>query len=101
MFEETLVQGSRNCLALLGQSGLLKETYLAGGTALALQLGHRISVDFDFFTPKPFNPTQLSNQLSHLGHFEDAEPEEMPKMLKEVPWKQIKSFFISEVKKLR
>ena len=26
--------------------------YLAGGTALALQLGHRISVDFDFFQSK-------------------------------------------------
>lgn len=25
--------------------------YLAGGTALALQLGHRVSVDFDFFSP--------------------------------------------------
>ena len=23
--------------------------YLAGGTALALQIGHRVSVDFDFF----------------------------------------------------
>ena len=26
--------------------------YLAGGTALALQLGHRQSVDFDFFSQK-------------------------------------------------
>lgn len=29
--------------------------YLAGGTALALQIGHRRSVDFDLFTPKPVN----------------------------------------------
>ena len=28
---------------------------LAGGTALALQLGHRISYDLDFFTPKDFS----------------------------------------------
>jgi predicted nucleotidyltransferase component of viral defense system len=27
--------------------------YLAGGTALALQIGHRVSVDFDFFSPEP------------------------------------------------
>ncbi len=27
-----------------------KKFYLAGGTGLALQIGHRISVDFDFFT---------------------------------------------------
>lgn len=28
------------------------EFYLAGGTALALQIGHRVSVDFDFFSNK-------------------------------------------------
>lgn len=27
--------------------------YLAGGTALALQIGHRMSADFDFFNPEP------------------------------------------------
>ncbi len=27
--------------------------YLAGGTSIALQLGHRISVDFDMFSPEP------------------------------------------------
>jgi len=27
--------------------------YLAGGTALALQIGHRVSYDFDVFCPKP------------------------------------------------
>lgn len=37
---------------------LFKEFYLAGGTALALQIGHRRSVDFDFFSqdPLPSNP---------------------------------------------
>jgi hypothetical protein len=30
------------------------EFVLYGGTALALRLGHRISVDFDFFTSLPF-----------------------------------------------
>jgi len=33
--------------------------YLAGGTALALQLGHRISLDFDFYTGKEFDPEAL------------------------------------------
>ena len=27
--------------------------YLAGGTALSLQVGHRRSVDFDFFSQRP------------------------------------------------
>lgn len=33
---------------------LPEETYLAGGTALALQLGHRTSLDFDFYTKNHF-----------------------------------------------
>lgn len=38
--------------------------YLAGGTALALQVGHRQSVDLDFFTPQPrFRETDLERNL--------------------------------------
>lgn len=37
--------------------------YLAGGTALALQLGHRDSVDFDFFTQKDIDTKKLFEQL--------------------------------------
>ncbi|MEO6221339.1 MAG: nucleotidyl transferase AbiEii/AbiGii toxin family protein [Ginsengibacter sp.] len=33
----------------------LKEFYLVGGTALALQLGHRNSIDIDLFTLKEFD----------------------------------------------
>ncbi len=33
--------------------------YLAGGTALALQIGHRISVDFDLFTEKDITSQHL------------------------------------------
>ncbi|PIR92631.1 hypothetical protein COU01_00685 [Candidatus Falkowbacteria bacterium CG10_big_fil_rev_8_21_14_0_10_44_15] len=34
--------------------------YLAGGTALALQLGHRVSYDFDIFCPKPISAGFIS-----------------------------------------
>ena len=37
--------------------------YLAGGTALALQIGHRTSVDFDFYTPRTFDPGVLYRKL--------------------------------------
>lgn len=37
-----------------------KDFYLAGGTALALQIGHRISVDFDFFSEKDITPVLLT-----------------------------------------
>lgn len=33
--------------------------YLAGGTALALQIGHRHSLDFDFYLPKKFDSNKL------------------------------------------
>lgn len=40
--------------------------YLAGGTALALQLGHRDSIDFDFFTDKPFLTNELYEKITRL-----------------------------------
>lgn len=43
------------------------ESYLAGGTALALMLGHRLSYDFDWFTPVSFDPEHVSGILSSIG----------------------------------
>lgn len=44
--------------------------YLAGGTALALQLGHRDSIDFDFFSEKAINTEELYTKLVSIfiGH---------------------------------
>lgn len=39
---------------------------LYGGTALALRLGHRVSLDFDFFSSSPFLPDQLLASLPML-----------------------------------
>ena len=36
-----------------------KDFYLAGGTGLALQLGHRDSIDFDFFSKNNINTQEL------------------------------------------
>lgn len=41
--------------------------YMAGGTALSLQLGLRKSVDFDFFVPEHFTPQIISEQLRKLA----------------------------------
>lgn len=73
MFEETLIGRARDALALLGRSGLVKEAYLAGGTAVALQLGHRISIDFDFFSENSFDPRQLATALASAGSFEEEQ----------------------------
>jgi len=37
--------------------------YMAGGTALALQIGHRTSLDFDFYTEKKFDSEKLFQEL--------------------------------------
>jgi hypothetical protein len=39
---------------------------LYGGTALALRLGHRNSVDFDFFSDRPFDPDRLGREVPYL-----------------------------------
>lgn len=39
---------------------------LYGGTAVALYLGHRESVDFDFFTHLTFQPDELVNRYRFL-----------------------------------
>ena len=43
---------------------------LYGGTALAVRLGHRVSVDFDFFSSRSFDPDRLAGALAYL---QDAE----------------------------
>ena len=47
---ETLEGAAEEVLRAVAHQGWSKDFYLAGGTALALQLGHRISVDLDFFS---------------------------------------------------
>jgi len=73
MFEQVLTKKAKSNLALLGSSRLLKDAYLGGGTAVALQLGHRISIDFDFFTTKDFIPKVFSAKLSKLGAFKEEQ----------------------------
>ncbi|MFH1121951.1 MAG: nucleotidyl transferase AbiEii/AbiGii toxin family protein [Bacteroidota bacterium] len=41
----------------------LKGFYLVGGTALALHLGHRRSIDIDLFSNFDFNPAELLEQI--------------------------------------
>jgi Nucleotidyl transferase AbiEii toxin, Type IV TA system len=40
---------------------------LAGGTSLALQIGHRLSVDLDFFGHRPFQTQEILDLLQPIG----------------------------------
>lgn len=73
MFWATLNQPQKALLAKLAEMTPVPGSYLAGGTALALLLGHRKSIDFDWFTPVEFDPGILLRDLSVLGKTKMAE----------------------------
>lgn len=62
MFTEVLNGRQQNMLEILKQ--YKRRFYLAGGTAIALQLGHRSSLDFDLFTHKNFSHQAILSNLT-------------------------------------
>jgi hypothetical protein len=46
--------------------------YLAGGTGLALQLGHRVSEDLDFFAAAGFDPARLTRLLENRPGYSET-----------------------------
>lgn len=56
---------SQNQLKTFKQISFMKKLgfYLAGGTSLAIQLGHRTSQDFDFYNPKHFSAPKLYEKI--------------------------------------
>lgn len=62
---EVLPEAQRQIWPLLGFSSGLNFV-LYGGTAVALHLGHRVSVDFDFFSSEPLDKHQVGAALDRL-----------------------------------
>lgn len=69
MFTKTLLPNTMGAIKLISGNKIIQNAYLAGGTALALQLGHRISVDLDFFTKIDFDEKILSRDLTVIKNF--------------------------------
>ena len=67
MHDEVLTKEATGILPFFGR---FEDFYLVGGTALALHIGHRISVDFDFFTSAPL-PDGLLRKIKRV--FEDRQ----------------------------
>jgi hypothetical protein len=63
---EILTRTQKKVLKLLGPFTHQRGFYLAGGTALAIHLGHRRSRDFDWFTTEPI-PDAMSLATSIRG----------------------------------
>lgn len=67
MTPKVLSSDGWNLVRCLAEGGYLDGWTLAGGTGLALQLGHRYSEDLDFFRAEPFETELLIQRLSEVG----------------------------------
>ncbi|MCF7833863.1 MAG: nucleotidyl transferase AbiEii/AbiGii toxin family protein [Candidatus Pacebacteria bacterium] len=76
MYIETLDEKTNKVFHLLKNTVTVFDFCLAGGTGLSLQLGHRISIDLDFFTNKEFETERLIQSLKLLGKLEIEETKE-------------------------
>ncbi|QLC65957.1 nucleotidyl transferase AbiEii/AbiGii toxin family protein [Flavobacterium sp. LPB0248] len=73
LYKETVTEQMWELLQRLMKDEKLKEHVLVGGTALALRLGHRLSVDIDLFTTKDFHSQMM---LKYLHDTYGADKEE-------------------------
>jgi hypothetical protein len=60
--KEVVTTETLTILEQIMRNAAFEQFYLAGGTALALQLGHRLSIDLDFFSNQEFS-SNLTQQL--------------------------------------
>jgi hypothetical protein len=67
MFEQSISRETRLVLEKIARSGLTHGFYLGGGTTLALELGHRQSIDLDWFARGDFSNGALKEKLAGLG----------------------------------
>lgn len=64
MYTNTVSPKTFDVLKRLMGEEKLSEFILVGGTALALQIGHRMSVDLDLFTTKEFDKPEITKYLT-------------------------------------
>lgn len=63
LHKETVTAETLDLIQRLMKDNQINAFKLAGGTALALQLGHRTSIDIDLFNTKAFDAEKLSQHL--------------------------------------
>ena len=66
---EVIPTSTEATLCALHDAQLLDHFYLAGGTGLALQFGHRLSLDLDFFAKDHFDEEGLIQRIQELPGF--------------------------------
>lgn len=64
---EVLSDAQKKVLPVIAKALVNTDFYMAVGTALALQVGHRHSLDFDWFMPKLGDPESLFQRLKSFN----------------------------------
>ncbi len=67
MHPKVLSPAAWRTIRALVAGGWVEPWTLAGGTGLALHLGHRHSEDLGFFREEPFEPERLAGELATIG----------------------------------
>lgn len=65
MFDNILSSEQKELLPFI--QSFKKEYYLVGGTAIALQIGHRVSIDFDLFKLSSINKVKITRELKSFN----------------------------------
>ena len=85
---QTVLPDTLELLKVLMQQPLLKDMRLVGGTSLALQYGHRRSVDLDFFGKTTEDVDELTGMMRECSN----------DLVKGSCTKRIKTYFLNGVK---
>ncbi len=67
LHSEVLDERTAALLSRIAEEDAFRDFYLAGGTGLALQLGHRVSLDLDLFSERPWAASRVLDAARALG----------------------------------
>jgi len=91
-------------LRLWRELGAVPDAFvLYGGTAIALHLGHRSSIDFDFFADRRLDPTALAREVPFLKDAEviQREPNTLSVVVDRGGPVQVSFFGVPKLRRLR
>jgi hypothetical protein len=66
---QTVEKGTLDLIKRLMSDDKFNNFNLVGGTALALKIGHRVSVDIDLFSTTPFNTGNVGRHLAEVSAY--------------------------------
>lgn len=71
LHKETVSNDTLELIRELQADAVFEKFTLVGGTALSLQIGHRMSMDIDFFSKEEFDPQELLEHLEQQYDFRE------------------------------